>query len=66
MEMVPISSSAISAAGYDLNTATMEIVFTNGGSYTFCGVPPDVFEGLVNAASAGTYYNQVIRDNFQC
>lgn len=64
--MIPLSSSALSAAGYDPATKRMVIIFTNGGSYTFCGVPKEVFHGLVTAGSVGTYYNMNIRDKYQC
>lgn len=66
MEMVSVSSSAIESAGYDSYSQTMDIVFTNGQSYTFCGVPRSIFDGLLSASSAGTYYNQNIRGNYQC
>lgn len=66
MEMIPISSSAIEAAGYDSISRVMVIVFTSGENYTFCGVPRSIFEGLVSAGSAGTYFNSMIRGRYQC
>ncbi len=44
----------------------MILWFTQGNSYTFCGVPAHVWQGLVSAGSKGTYYNNHIRDRYQC
>lgn len=56
---LPNSSSGIQA-GYDKETQELTIVFPNG-EYSFSGVPPDVYEGLLKAPSAGRYYNTRIR-----
>lgn len=66
MEMVRVSSSAISEVGYDPITMRMKIRFVQGHSYDFCRVPENVFNGLLNARSKGTYYNDHIRDRYQC
>lgn len=66
MDMQYVSSSAISAVGYDERTKRMTIVFTNGRAYDFCGVPHYVYLGLMTAASKGQYYNAYIRDRYQC
>lgn len=66
MKMIPVQSSAIRAVGYDLSTMRMDIQFIEGETYPFCGVPQNVFEGLLSARSVGTYYNQYIRDRYQC
>ena len=44
----------------------MSLTFSGGRSYDFCRVPPEVWNGLRGAASAGTYYNNHIRDRYQC
>ncbi len=66
MEMISVSSSAISAVGYDADTQRMKIRFTEGKTYDFCRVPPYIFNGLLTAGSKGTYYNDHIRDRYQC
>jgi hypothetical protein len=66
MRMISVSSSAISAVGYDQSTMQMQIQFKQGHIYTFCHVPQYVFDGLLNAGSKGTYYDQHIRDRYQC
>jgi hypothetical protein len=35
--------------------------FTSGATYSYDGVPRDVFEGLLRASSAGHYLWEVIR-----
>ena len=53
--------SASIAAGYDKDTQELMIEFQNGQTYSFTGVPPEVWEGLQKAGSPGRYYNQRIR-----
>ncbi len=66
MDMTPVRSSAIEAVGYDASTCRMRIRFTGGNEYDFCGVPEAVYQGLMSALSKGTYYNDHIRDRYQC
>lgn len=66
MEMIWVSSSAISAVGYDHETQRMQIKFVQGRTYTFCGVPQHIFDGLLSAASKGAYYDRHIRDRYHC
>lgn len=61
METRPLRSSALSSAGYDTETKTMEVTFTGGRSYTHENVPAEVFEGLVNADSPGRFYASNIK-----
>lgn len=66
MEMIPVRSSAIRAVGYDQATRRMRITFEQGDGYDFCGVPLHIYEGLMSASSKGAYYNDHIRDRYQC
>lgn len=66
MEMTRVRSSAIRAVGYDQSTRRMRITFEQGHSYDFCGVPIHVYDGLMRASSKGAYYNDHIRDRYQC
>ncbi len=66
MEMIRVHSTAMSAVGYDEQTMRMKITFQQGETYDFCGVPSHIFEGLLRAASKGAYYNDHIKDRFQC
>ena len=66
MKMIRVNSSAIIAVGYDPQTRRMKIKFSQGDTYDFCGVPEHIFQGLLRAGSKGTYYNDHIRDRYQC
>lgn len=66
MEMIRVSSDAISAIGYDPETQRMRVRFTSGGSYDFCRVPQDVHERFMRSSSKGTFYNDRIRGRYQC
>jgi hypothetical protein len=66
MEMIRVSSSAIAAIGYDAATMRMKIRFTQGHTYDFCRVPESVFNAFLRSSSKGTYYNDHIKDRYQC
>ena len=66
MEMIRVVSSAIQAVGYDPETRRMKITFAQGYTYDFCGVPQHVYEGLLGAGSKGAFYNDHIKDRYQC
>lgn len=58
-----LRSSAIHRAEY--RNGTLSIWFVeSGGPYDFYGVPEYVYNGLLSARSAGTYYNDHIRDRY--
>lgn len=60
-----LRSSAIRRAEYIKQTSTLQIWFVeSGGPYDYYGVPEDVYLGLINARSAGRYYNDYIRDRY--
>jgi hypothetical protein len=44
----------------------MKITFVQGHTYDFCGVPQQIFDGLMRAASKGGYYNNYIKDRYKC
>lgn len=60
-----IRSSAIWAAKYDPISLTLSIWFKDGGHpYDYFGVPKSVYQGLLNASSAGSYFNVYIREQY--
>jgi hypothetical protein len=63
MTLIPVSSTAIRAIGYDGYTLTVE--FRTGRTYDHRGVPYSVYEGLMQAPSKGAYYNRNIRGRYQ-
>ena len=66
MQMVQVTSSAIIAIGYDHQTSRMKIQFQQGHNYDFCRVPADVYSAFMRAYSKGAYYNDHIKDKYEC
>ncbi len=66
MQMIPVNSSAIRAIGYDPGRRLLKITFEQGDTYDYCNVPHSVFEGILNAYSKGSYYNDYIKDKYPC
>jgi hypothetical protein len=58
----PLDSSAIAAAGYDADTAVLELEFSSGEVYRYFAVPPSVHRALRSAESAGRFFRDRIRD----
>ncbi|MGB3501866.1 MAG: KTSC domain-containing protein [Mesorhizobium sp.] len=60
-----LSSSAIRRAEYDSATMTLSIWFVDsGGPYDYYRVPEDVYLALIQASSAGSFFNRYIRDQY--
>ena len=64
-ELVPVSSSALRAVGYDADRRILEIEFHNGEVYCYYDVPAEVHWGLMAADSHGRYFDQHIRGAFR-
>ncbi|WP_183627718.1 KTSC domain-containing protein [Novosphingobium sediminicola] len=60
------NSSAIKRAEYDDATGRLTIWFPQGHSYDYCGVPPEIWQGLLSAGSPGRYFNAFIADRYHC
>lgn len=43
---------------------TLTVEFTSGREYTHEWVPKDVYEGLIAAPSAGSFYNTAIKGQY--
>jgi len=59
-------SSNIASVGYDSAQQLLEVVFRSGAKYSYEAVPSGVANGLLNAPSAGRYFNTEIRNAFKC
>ena len=57
-------SSALSSASYDPERQDLTITFKGGRSYTYPRVSLDVWEGLLEASSPGTFWREQIKDRF--
>lgn len=58
------NSSAIRSASYDEQAQRLTITFKTGGQYTYESIPPDIYEGLAQADSPGSYWRSSIKDQF--
>ena len=61
MKRISVNSSNILEVGYDTLASTLEIVFTDGRVYQYFDVPERVHSDLLQAPSAGQYFNSEIR-----
>lgn len=61
---VRLDSSAIEAVRYDEKTRTLDVQFREGPLYRYIHVPEFVYRALLNAESAGAFWNAV-KDQFE-
>ena len=64
IRMTYVTSSNLRAVEYDALTSTLTIVFHNGRQYQYHGVPENMYQQLLCAASKGRYFSTFIRDHF--
>jgi hypothetical protein len=62
--MPTVNSSAMYRVEYDEGGRRLEIWFNGTGQYSYFGVPPSVYAGLLAASSKGGYFNDHIRDRY--
>jgi len=62
IEMIPVDSSMVDSVGYDEEHYLLQVVFTSGRVYCYEDVPPEVFQGLMEAESKGQYMRAYIID----
>ena len=53
--LIEVESSMVHAVGYDEEHRCLEVVFNTGRIYCYEGVPPEVFQGLLEAESKGRF-----------
>lgn len=64
MNRTPVRSSTICSVGYDLGARMLKVEFHNGGIYQYSGVPENVYQGLMRAASKGAHFHDHIKDRY--
>jgi hypothetical protein len=57
-------SSVIKSAMYNHETSVLTISFSKGDVYAYNDVEENVFNEFVNANSQGTFFTQVIKENY--
>lgn len=55
VEMTPLHSSHVVAAGFDRDSGTLVVEFKGGKHYSWAGVTEDEFDKLVESESPGKY-----------
>jgi len=60
-----VISRSVASVGYDRNTLTLEVEFTNGTVYQYFDVPEAVYHELIHADSVGTYLNLSIKNSYR-
>ena len=64
MERTPVTSTTLKSVGYDPQTQTLELEFDSGSVYQYDNVPPEVYQGLLEADSLGRYLNENIDKSY--
>lgn len=64
MTATSVLSTALAAVAYDSDTRCLWLQFRDHAVYRYDDVPPAVVEGLIEAASKGSYFHRHIRGRF--
>jgi len=64
VDMVTVSSSNISAIGYDHERGDLLVEFRNRWTYRYRSVPLAVYEAFLRAPSKGRYHHAVVRPRY--
>lgn len=56
------SSSNLSTASYDPETQELTLEFQSGDEYQYDSVPPEVYDRLIKAPSAGQFFHRHIKN----
>jgi hypothetical protein len=60
VDLIGVESSMIAAVGYEPEKRTLVVLFNNGKAYKYQDVPPEEYQGLMEAESKGQYMNSRI------
>jgi len=64
--MPRLDSSAITKVTYNKKTKKMNVRFAGSGkNYTYINVPEDVYNDFINADSAGRFFNDYVKNDFE-
>jgi len=64
-DMIYVDSSNVEAVGYDDSAEELHVRFLSGDTYVYHGVPDEIFDGMLNASSKGSYLNREIKGVYQ-
>lgn len=64
IKLQQVKSSMLAAHGYDPESRTLAVQFTNGATYHYADVPPEAAEAFAKAESAGGHFGKHIRGKY--
>lgn len=64
LDRIPVTSSAISAIGYDPESQVLHVEMPNGHVYTYDGVSPSAHAALIGAESIGRHFGTEIKGKY--
>lgn len=64
MERKRINAANIRSVGYDGHNRLLEVEFSNGSIVQYSGVSEEVYRGLMNAPSPGSYFRDRIEEDY--
>jgi hypothetical protein len=64
MERKRLNSSKIRSVGYDPKAQTLEVEFSDGKVYAYSGVSSEIYRGLMNAPSPGSFFEDRIAEDY--
>jgi hypothetical protein len=59
-------SKVIRDFSYNVATRQLTVTFVTGRVYAYAAVPPDVHNAFRASGSKGRFFNEEIRDNYDC
>lgn len=65
MRRKPVKSSVVSSVGYDPDTKTMELEFSDGSLYEYYDVPAAIHRRLMEAESVGRFLNRFVTPGYE-
>jgi len=60
----PVASSNLASVGYDSETQTLEVEFSNGTIYQYYNVDDSLFDQFMDAPSKGQFLNTYIKNAY--
>lgn len=64
IEMIPVISSNIAEIGYSEEDEFLVVEFKSGDRWGYSGVPYDVFAGLRDAGSVGSFFAREVKGSY--
>ena len=63
--VIAVTSTAITQIEYDELSQELIVTFTSARTYTYYGVPRDLYVQFLRAESKGQFFNEYIRDRYR-